>query len=215
MHKDGNIINHKTVIKIMKQEGLVCKVKMKKFNSYKGEVGNIYDNLIDRKFCSEYPNLKWVTDITQFRIGNTKIYLSTILDLYNREIISYNISNSPTVNFVNKMVIKAMRKIKSKHNGLILHSDQGFQFQNIKYQKLLQKYDIKQSMSRKGNCLDNSVMENFYSNLKSELLYLNKFNNSDIFIKKLEEYIKFYNHDRIKQRLGWLSPTQFRLKNVI
>jgi len=204
----GYKINHKTVYKLMKELGLKSQVRMKKYKSYKGKVGKIAPNILDRNFKADKPNEKWVTDITQFSLFGKKLYLSPILDLYNGEIISYNISESPNFHQVTDMLQEAFKKIPDNTN-LILHSDQGWQYQMVRYQYLLKKKGIVQSMSRKGNCLDNAVMENFFGLLKSELLYLQEFDSLEHFIQELEDYIYYYNNRRFKSRLK-MSPVKFR-----
>lgn len=208
----GYIINHKTIQRLMKQLGLKCMVRIKKYKSYRGKVGKIASNLLNRNFKANKPNEKWVTDVTEFSIFGHKLYLSPILDLYNGEIVSYNLSERPTFNQTIDMLKKAFLKIPD-NTQLILHSDQGWQYQMKKYQKMLQNKGIIQSMSRKGNCLDNSVMENFFGLLKTELLYLQEFKNIDHFIKELVDYIDYYNNKRIKSKLKGLSPVQYRLQS--
>ena len=205
----GIIINHKTVQKLMKALGLVCKVRMKKYKSYRGQAGRIAPNLLERDFSTSQPNEKWVTDVTEFALFGQKLYLSPILDLYNGEIISYNISNSPNFAQTTDMLDKAFQRIPDD-TKLILHSDQGWQYQMKRYQHLLAKKGVRQSMSRKGNCLDNAVMENFFGLLKSELLYLMEFDSVEHFTRELLEYLDYYNHRRIKAKLKGLSPVDFR-----
>ena len=155
------------------------------------------------------PNQKWVTDVTQITVAQTKLYLSPIIDLFNGEVVSYNISNSPNLSQVYDMLDKAFAKVTNT-KGIILHSDQGWQYQHRGYQQRLEAHGIIQSMSRKGNCLDNAVAENFFGIMKSELLYAQKFSNSEHFIEKLQEYIEYYNNVRIKSRLQGMSPVQYR-----
>jgi transposase InsO family protein len=185
---------------------------MKKYRSYRGEVGAIAPNLLNRNFKAEAPNCKWVTDVTEFSLFGTKLYLSPILDLYNGEIISYTLSERPNFESVMRMVNQALERLPESHS-LILHSDQGWQYQMKPYQAHLKSRRIQQSMSRKGNCLDNSVMENFFGHLKSELLYLQKFKSIEHFKEELIEYIEYYNHKRIKLKLKGLSPVQYRLQS--
>ena len=210
----GYLINHKTVQRLMKELGIKCMVRMKKYRSYKGEIGKIAPNLIARDFHASAPNQKWTTDITEFSLFGEKIYLSPILDMYNGEIISYNISSRPVLGQVMDMLDKAFAKIPDNTN-LIFHSDQGWQYQHKQYQKCLVDKGIRQSMSRKGNCLDNSVMENFFGLLKSELLYLREFASIDEFIIELEKYIDYYNNKRIKAKLKGLSPVQYRIQSLL
>ena len=172
LHNNGIHLNHKTVQRLMKELGLVCRVRVKKYRSYKGEVGKIAPNLLNRDFHAEKPNQKWVTDVTEFSLFGQKLYLSPILDLHDSYLVSYAISDRPVLNIVTTMLDNAFETIPDG-TDLILHSDQGWQYQQHKeYQRVLSKKGIRQNMSRKGNCLDNAVMENFFELLKSELLYL-------------------------------------------
>jgi transposase InsO family protein len=168
----------------MKKLSLYCAVRMKKYRSYKGEVGKVAPNLLERNFYASKPNEKWVTDITEFSMFGQKLYLSPILDLYNGEIVCYSISYHPRFSQITEMLNKAFDKIPDNTN-LILHSDQGWQYQMKQYQRELYAKGIRQSMSRKGNCLDNAVMENFFGLLKTELQYIQEFNSLDHFIQQL------------------------------
>jgi len=209
LNRDGIVINHKTVSRLMKQLNIACKLRIKKYKSYKGTVGKTAPNLINREFSATRANRKWVTDVTEFSLFGTKVYLSPILDLYNREIISYDISDRP----VFKQVIDMLGTAFEKHDnlkGLILHSDQGWQYRMAKYQAKLKQRGIIQSMSRKGNCLDNSDIENFFGLLKSELFYLQKFDSVEHFKQELVNYIHWYNTKRIKSNLKGLSPVEYR-----
>lgn len=153
-------------------------------------------------------------DVTQINAGSEKCYLSPILDMYNGEIISYAISDHSDLNMVMEMLNRAYTARKVKHR-LILHSDQGWHYQHTIYQKSLRNHEIIQSMSRKGNCLDNAMMESFFGIMKSELLYPNTFNNMDHFKQELRKYIEYYNNDRIKLRLKGMNPVEYRTHNSI
>ena len=214
MRNRGYIINHKTVSRLMKVLGLKCQVRIKKYRSYKGEIGKVAPNIINRNFHANSPNQKWTTDITEFSLFGKKLYLSPILDMYNGEIISYNISERPHLGQVMDMLDKAFKKIPDNTN-LVFHSDQGWQYQHKIYQLRLKEKGIRQSMSRKGNCLDNAVMENFFGLLKTELLYLREFESLEEFRKELEKYIYYYNHHRIKGKLKGLSPVQYRIQSSL
>ena len=205
----GHRINHKTVQRLMKELGLVCRVRMKRYRSYKGEVGKIAENLLQREFTAIKPNEKWVTDVTEFSLFGEKLYLSPIPDLFNGEIISYNLNKSPCFAQTVDMLNQAFLKIPD-NTSLILHSDQGWQYQMKKYQSMLGGKSVRQSMSRKGNCLDNAVMENFFCHLKSELLYLQDFESVEHFASELIDYLDYYNNRRIKAKLQGLSPVQYR-----
>lgn len=198
----------------MNELSLKCQVRIKKYRSYRGEIGKVAPNLINRDFHATAPNQKWTTDITEFSLFGTKLYLSPILDMYNSEIISYDISERPMLNQVMRMLDDAFEKIPDGTN-LIFHSDQGWQYQHKMYQTRLKEKGIRQSMSRKGNCLDNSIMENFFGLLKSELLYLREFKDINEFKNELEKYIFYYNNYRIKGKLKGLSPVQYRVQSQL
>lgn len=202
-------LNHKTVQRLMKELGLVCMVRMKKYKSYKGEVGRIAPDLMQRNFEAAKPNQKWVTDVTEFSLFGQKLYLSPIMDLCSRDIVSYTISDRPVLSMVTEMLNQAFTKI-SNHEELILHSDQGWHYQHKQYQQMLKSKGIQQSMSRKGNCLDNAVIENFFGLLKSELLYLQKFESMEHFKAELIDYLHYYNTRRIKAKLKGLPPLLYR-----
>lgn len=209
----GFYYNHKLVMKLMKQMGVSSKVRMKKYRSYKGEIGKIAPNLLERDFCAERPNQKWVTDVTEFSLFGEKLYLSPILDLCSEDLVSYTISERPVLGMVTSMLEIAFATIPD-NTGLILHSDQGWQYQHKKYQGMLDGKGIRQSMSRKGNCLDNAVMENFFGLLKSELLYLQDFDSLEHFKVELIEYLDYYNNRRIKLKLKGLTPAQHRYQTL-
>lgn len=209
LHSRGFLLNHKTVQRMMKELGLVCRVRVKKYRSYKGELGKIAPNLLNRNFHAEEPNQKWVTDVTEFSLFGQKLYLSPILDLHNGYLVSYAISDRPVLSMVTTMLTKAFEIIPDA-TGLILHSDQGWQYQHKQYQRMLHVKGIRQSMSRKGNCLDNAVVENFFGLLKSELLYLQEFESMDHFKQELVNYLEYYNNRRIKTKLKGLPPAIHR-----
>lgn len=212
LHNRGYVINHKTVLKLMKICGLRCEIRRKKYRSYKGEVGKTASNILNRNFKADKPLQKLVTDVTEFNVNGEKVYLSPMLDLYNGEIISYSISLRPTFQQTMDMLDKAFEKIPD-NSGAILHSDQGWQYQMKRYQHRLKEKGIIQSMSRKGNCLDNSVMENFFGILKTEMYHKHKFESVKQLIKEIEEYIDYYNNRRIKSKLKGLSPVQYRIQS--
>jgi len=209
----GICINHKTVQKLMRELGIMCQVRMKKYKSYRGEVGKITDNLLKRDFIATKPLQKCATDITEFSLFGEKLYLSPIIDLYNGEILSYTISERPVLSQVVNMLDELYNRYENLKE-MMLHSDQGWQYQHKSYKVSLKEHGIKQSMSRKGNCLDNAVIENFFGLLKSELLYLQKFESMEHFKRELKEYIRWYNEDRIKSKLKGLSPIQFRTQSL-
>jgi len=189
-----------------------CKVRKKKYKTYKGETGKVAPNILQRDFHSEHPLLKLVTDVTEFSINNKKIFLSAVLDLYNSEIIGYSISHNDNLHLIINNMKMIFKKL-SKGNHTILHSDQGTLYKSLWYQRNIAEHGIIQSMSRKGNCYDNAVIENFFGILKSELLYLNDFYSENQFLRELNNYIKYYNNQRIKQKLGGLSPVEYRINH--
>ena len=209
LRKRECMLNHKTVQRLMKNLGLICRVRMKKYKSYKGEVGKIAPNLLERNFEAAKPNEKWVTDVTEFCLYGQKLYLSPILDLCSRDIVSYTISDRPVLDMVTAMLEKAFAKI-TDNTRLILHSDQGWHYQHKKYQKMLCSKGVRQSMSRNGNCLDNAVIENFFGLLKSELLYLQEFDSMEHFKEELVDYLDYYNNRRGKAKLKGLPPAIHR-----
>lgn len=203
------VINHKTVFRLMKLLGLKSIIRLKKYKSYKGELGKISPNILKRNFKATAPNQKWATDVTEFNVAGNKLYLSPIIDLFNQEIISYELTERPVFNLIVAMLKKAFKKIPN-NTKLVLHSDQGWQYQMKQYQYLLKQKGIKQSMSRKGNCLDNAIIENFFGILKSEMFYTQKFKSIEELKNEIKEYIKYYNTDRIKSNLNKMSPIKYR-----
>ncbi|MGK8426854.1 IS3 family transposase [Bacillus cereus] len=214
LQKQGYLINHKTVRRLMSILGLKSLIRIKKYRSYRGQAGRFAPNLLNRNFQASKPNQKWVTDVTEFHLQGQKLYLSPVLDLYNGEIIAYNIASRPTYSLVSKMLNSAFKRLNDGETP-ILHSDQGWQYQLKRYQNHLKEKGIIQSMSRKGNCYDNAVIENFFGLLKSELLYLKEFESMEHFKIELENYIHYYNHKRIKGKLKGMSPVQYRNHSLL
>lgn len=207
-------LNHKTVQKLMTQLGLRSMVRPKRYRSYMGSVGKAAPNLLERNFVASRPNQKWATDITEFNTRGEKVYLSPILDLYNQEIVAYEIGDQPQLSMVTTMLTKAFKHLQQADKPM-LHSDQGWQYQMGFYQQALHKQGVTQSMSRKGNCLDNAVMENWFGIMKTEFFYQKKFETIESFKQGLHEYIHYYNHDRIKQKLKGLSPVNYRTQSLV
>lgn len=207
--KRGLKHNPKTILRLMNEMGLKCMVRMKKYRSYKGKVGHVAPNLLMRDFNADKMNKKWVTDVTEFHLFGEKRYLSPVMDLCNGEIISFKVMNRPVYELVGDMLEVAIERLHPD-DEVILHSDQGWQYQNWRFVKKLAEHRITQSMSRKGNCLDNAAMESFFGILKSELLYLQDFRDMEHFEKELEEFIYYYNNKRMKAKLKDLSPVEYR-----
>lgn len=208
LNNRGMHANHKTVQRLMKELKLKCKVRMKRYHSFLGEVGKIVPNLLKRDFTTTAPNQKWATDVTEFKLYDQKLYLSAIIDLHSSDIICYEISKHPNL----RLVLDMLEKIPELPKGArpILHSDQGWQYQHREYHAKLKELAITPSMSRKGNCLDNAVIENFWGLLKTELFYLDSFDSMEDFHRELEAYLDYYNHRRIKAKLGGLAPAVHR-----
>lgn len=198
----------------MKADGLTCQLRKKRYRSYKGQLGRVAPNLLNRDFTSKQPNQKWATDVTEFKMFGKRFYLSPILDLFNGEVVSYNFSKSPSFELVMAMLKKAFQGLPDK-SGLILHSDQGWQYQMKPYQRLLAEKGVRQSMSRKGNCYDNAVIENFFGLLKSEFFSYQNFESIEEFEGKLVSYLDYYNNDRIKVKLNGLSPVAYRTQPIV
>ena len=205
----GVLVNHKRVQRLMNELGLKSKVRPKRYKSYKGEVGKIAENMLNREFTAQKPNEKWVTDVTEFKVDNEKVYLSPMIDLFNQEVISYEVRKSVALPLVTDMLKTAIAKLKPNEKPVV-HSDQGWQYQNKQYQNHLKEKGLQQSMSRKGNCLDNAVAENFFGILKSEMYHNETFKDVNDLIENIKEYIHYYNNERIKLKLKGLSPIQYR-----
>ncbi len=202
-------VNKKVVERLMNTLGLCSIVRPKKYRAYKGVVGEIAPNLLERNFIAQRPNQKWVTDVTEFKVAGQKLYLSPVMDLYNSEIVAYEMATRPCLDLVTNMLNKAFERVRHQ-SSLTLHSDQGWHYQHAQYRYKLAEQRVKQSMSRKGNCLDNAAMESFFGTLKSEFFYLNRFESVDELKAGLDKYIRYYNHDRIKLKLNGLSPVRYR-----
>ncbi len=182
-----------------------------KYHSYKGEVGKVAGNIIQRNFKADRPLQKWTTDVTQFHFSWGKCYLSPILDMNTNEIISYDLSMIPNLNQIKRMLNRAFKKFRNLQ-GLIMHSDQGWQYQHEYYRSELKKHGIIQSMSRKGNCYDNSIMETFFGRMKNEMYYGSEkeYTSFKVFAKAVKEYIHYFNKERIQKKTKWMPPEIYR-----
>lgn len=205
----GLLVNHKTVQRLMTELSLRSLIRVKKYRSWKGETGKAAPNILSRNFSASKANEKWVTDVTEFSLQGKKLYLSPVLDLFNREIISYSLSERPVIEMVNSMLRDAFLKLSPEDTPL-LHTAQGWHYRMAGYQAKLKAQGMTQSMSRKGNCLDNAVMENFFGTLKSECFYLSQFSSISEQRKAIEGYIRYYNNERISLKLKGLSPVEYR-----
>jgi transposase InsO family protein len=219
VHKElvnrGYQVNHKRVQRLMHDMKLLGKRPKEKYHSYKGEVGKVADNIIDRDFKATAPLQKWTTDVSQFNFTWGKCYISPILDMFTNEIISYDLSVSPNFEQITNMLNKAFEKFPTL-DGLIFHSDQGWQYQHEHYINSLKEHGIIQSMSRKGNCYDNCIMETFFGRLKNEMYYgyENEYKSFEEFSNAMKEYIEYYNNERIQEKTKWMPPVKYRLASI-
>jgi len=211
IRRDGQLVNHKAVQRLMKNMGIKSRIRLKKYKSCRGELGEVAPNALNREFSASVTNQKWVTDVTEFTVGGRKLYLSPIMDLYNGEIVAYETSIRPDFAMVINMLKKAARKHKAV-DGLLLHSDQGWHYRMMPYRTALARYGIQQSMSRKGNCYDNAAMESFFATLKVEFFHRSEFKSLEDLDAGLKGYIDYYNKNRIKLKLGGKSPVEYRLQ---
>ena len=210
LHAEGISVSQKTVARIMKEEG----IRSKTVKKYKATTNSkhhlpVYPNLVDQQFKVEQPGQVWVADITYIWTSEGWLYLATIMELFSRRIIGWAMGERMTKELV-ILALKRAIQTQPPSPGLIHHSDRGSQYASNEYQQILRDNKIITSMSRKGNCYDNSVMENFFGHLKSELLYLQEFDSIEHFKAELIDYIDYYNNRRIKARLKGLPPALHR-----
>lgn len=219
LKKLGHCINHKKVYRLMQELGLKCVKfmrKSRKYNSYKGNVGKVAKNRLARRFSTPIPLQKLVTDITEFKcLGEEKLYLNPILDLYNREIIAFEIKKRPTLDLVMKPLKETIEIIKSRATyRTTIHSDQGWHYQHNQWVRTLKKNNVFQSMSRKATCADNAPIENFFGILKQEMYYGEELVSYEELKRRIEEYIYWYNHERSKEKMDGLSPVEYRTQSI-
>jgi putative transposase len=218
LQKLGYCVNHKKVYRLMQELGIKCVKfmrKSRKYNSYKGTVGKIAKNRLVRRFNTPIPLQKVVTDITEFKcLGEEKLYLNPILDLYNGEVLAFGIKKRPTLDLVMEPLQETMEILKNHTTyRTTIHSDQGWHYQHKKWVKTLKGNKVFQSMSRKATCADNASMENFFGILKQEMYYGEKLVNYEELKRRIEEYIYWYNHVRSKVKLTGLSPVEYRTQS--
>ena len=223
LRKQGLVVNKKRVQRIVQKLGLQVKSftrKSRKYSSYKGKVGKVAPNRIHRRFETHIPHQKITTDTSEFKYYEVdeqgrmiikKLYLDPFMDLCNREIISYGISERPSAESIMKALNEAIEITSDCQYRRTFHSDQGWAYQMKSYVHTLKENKIFQSMSRKGNCHDNSVMENFFGIMKQEMYYGVTYYSYEELKVAIEKYIKYYNEQRIKEKLGWMSPVEYRL----
>lgn len=210
LDSEGITKNPKTILRIMHKYDLLSEIRRRKKWVQMGEQIHKYKNLLNREFNAEHPNQKWVTDISYIHTKEGVLYLSMIRDLYDRSIVAYKTSASQTVNLVLDTIRLAIKSVKTEsRRELQLHSDQGFQYTSQAYFNLTKEYGITPSMSRRGNCYDNALAENFFGILKTECIYRHKPKTFEEANKMIDDYIYFYNHERIQLKTG-LSPLSLR-----
>ena len=203
----GLAVSGKTVLKLMREEGLSCRIRRKRYSSYRGEQGKVAENVLNRDFAAEGPMEKLATDVTEFTVAGAKAYLSPVMDLFNNEIVAWSVTRSP--NFAQTMeMLDGLEPLVRK--PALLHSDQGWQYQQLAYQKRLEDMGLKQSMSRKATCLDNACMEGFFGHLKDEFYRGREFDSFDSFKEQLDSYIAYWNTSRYQARLKGMTPVQYR-----
>ena len=212
--REGLQIAKKTVLKLMRQLGLRCHVRRRrKYLSWRGHVGVIAGNVLDRDFTAAAPNRKWVSDVTEFRVGDRKAYLSPVMDLFDHQIVAWTVSTSPGLALTNGSLDQALAS-QAVEPGLVVHTDQGFQYQHLSWQRRLAAVGAVQSMSRRGNCYDNAVMENFFGHLKAESLHHHRPVSLEEFTTLVDDYIGWWNTERVHTRLEGLSPVQYRTQTL-
>jgi putative transposase len=200
----------KTVLTLMRELGLQCPVRRRKrYNSFRGDVGEASENVLNRQFATKSRHTKWVTDVTEFTIGTTKVYLSPVMDLHDNRIISATAGPSPSLKMVTDSLRMALDTLNPGEKPLV-HSDQGFQYRHTLWRDTLRKAGLTQSMSRKGTCLDNAAMEGFFSHLKEEWFRVQNPETIEEFHAGLNDYLRWWNTTRFQQRLGYLSPDEYR-----
>ena len=210
LDREGIPKNPKTILRIMHKYDLLSEIRRRKRWRKMGEDKHRYDNWLNREFNAEHPNQKWVTDISYIQTQEGVLYLSMIRDLYDRSIVAYRTGTSQTINLVLETIHLAMKSVKTEsRRELHLHSDQGFQYTSQAYFDLTKEYGILPSMSRRGNCYDNASAENFFGILKTECIYRRKPETFEEANKMIDDYIYFYNHERIQLKTG-LSPLSLR-----
>jgi len=205
----GVVANHKRVRRIMRENGLLAKIRRKKYRHYKPDVTIKKPDLIKRKFRADRPNEKWYTDVSELPFGPSKLYLSAIIDGFNNEVVSFVISDSPNLELAYETVRQAVKGKAVKN--LILHSDQGGLYTSPSFQAFTQNENIVQSMGHRGVCFDNVLIESFFSHLKTEAFYSQDFTaTNEQIIEIVEEYIHYYNNERIQLKLNSLPPVKYR-----
>lgn len=207
-------VNCKQVQRLMQQMGLRSLIRAKRRYRHTQGLSDVHvPNVLQRDFHAATPNQKWVTDITEFNVKGKKLYLSACMDLYNGEIVAQRMARRPVFDLVSCTLDSALRRLDTA-DGLIVHSDQGWHYKMGPYRSMLARYGATQSMSRKGNCFDNAVVESFFGTLKAEFFHLTEFDSVAQLEAGVLDYIRYYNYERIKLGLQGLSPVDYQQKNA-
>lgn len=207
-------VNHKCVQRLMQKMGLRALIRAKKRSRHVPGTSDVHvPNVLQRDFCATAPNQKWATDITEFNVNGHKLYLSACMDLYNREIVAYRMARRPVFDLVSSTLETALARTTDAAK-LIVHSDQGWHYKMQPYRAMLERQGVKQSMSRKGDCFDNAVIESFFGTLKAEYFYPAAPDNLDVLEAGVHDYVHYYNHKRSKLGLQGLSPVGYRLRGT-
>ena len=206
--EQGLSISGKTVLRLMRGEGCVCRIRRRRYASYRGKVGKAAENVLNREFSADAPMTKLATDVTEFNVAGAKAYLSPVMDLFNNEIVAFSISRNPNMAQIDEM----MGQLASLEFGEspLLHSDQGWQYQQISYQRKLEELGVVQSMSRKATCLDNACMEGFFGHMKDEFFRGRRFPSFESFKAELTAYIHYWNNGRYQVGLKGMTPVGYR-----
>lgn len=209
--KSKKQLNKKRIQRLMQMMGIQSVIRRKKKRYKHSTPQHTAENLLARKFYAEAPNEKWVTDVTEFKYGSQKAYLSAVLDLHDNTIVSYVLGTSNNNHLVFETVRKALQT--APNSTPMLHSDRGFQYTSSRFKKMFGT-KLTQSMSRVGKCIDNGPMESFWGALKSERYYLNTYHTYNELKRDVDDYIHFYNYERLQEKLNGLSPMEFRTKTA-
>ncbi|HEY4552332.1 MAG TPA: IS3 family transposase [Bacillaceae bacterium] len=216
LKSQGHVINHKRVARLMKELNLKSTIRAVKTKQKEKDrsAGFVYPNLLERDFTALFPNRKWVTDISELLVDGGKLYFTSVMDLYNREIVSFTIGDSPGQSMTEECIRAAMKSRNLPDlRDVIIHSDQGSVYRSYDHHKLSKELKFIPSMSRKANCWDNAVIESFFSQLKTEFPYLYPVTSAAQVREDLPRYIAYFNEERSQKRLGYLTPAAFLAAN--
>lgn len=213
LRAEGYVINHKTVLRLMRRSGIECRIRRRKKRTRASAELAARPNILARQFHADAPFEKAVTDVTEFTIGGHRVYVSALLDLYDGAVISIAMSRNNNTNLIMSMFDSMSQAQLDRLENILIHSDQGVLYRTVRYHEFLQAKHIVQSMSRRGNCYDNAVVESFFGTFKSETIRIMPIRDLEQLAKELADYTKYYNEVRIKSTLGYKSPLEYRKYN--